>query len=221
MGIRIAAPQHVDDVAQRRAVERRDDANLAGQGRERPFPRGLEQPFGLEPPLELLEGQLAGTHPVRLQVLADDLVLALRFVDTQPATRDDAEAVLRREAQSARGRSEHHAFQLSAGILEREVQVAGAPALEIRELPVDPHVAVGRLEQFAHRGGQLGHREDPAVRWSWRRPGLVWGLGAWVVIVKRQIEEIRHGHVVTGRATSASTSSRVTLSGVISVARPD
>ena len=49
----------------------------AGSGRLR---RRIEEPFRLQLLLQLLERQLQRAEPVRLQVLADDLVLALRFV---------------------------------------------------------------------------------------------------------------------------------------------
>ena len=59
----IAAPQHLDDVAQRRAVERGDDADLARQRRQRPLARCVEQALGGEPLLELLEGELQRAEP--------------------------------------------------------------------------------------------------------------------------------------------------------------
>ena len=92
--VRMAAAQHLDDVAQRRAVERRHDADLARQRGQRPLARRVEEPFGLQLLLQLLERQLQRAEPVRLQVLADDLVLALRLVDAEPAARDDVQAVL-------------------------------------------------------------------------------------------------------------------------------
>ena len=77
----VAPAQHLDDVADRRAVERRDDADLARQRRQRPLARGVEQPFGLQPLLQLIERELQRAEPVRLEVLADQLIFALRLVD--------------------------------------------------------------------------------------------------------------------------------------------
>ena len=64
----------------------------AGSGRLR---RRIEQPFGRQPLLELLERELQRAEALRLQVLADELILALRVVDADASARDDAEAVLR------------------------------------------------------------------------------------------------------------------------------
>ena len=62
--------------------------------------------------LQLLEGELPGAEPFRLQVLAEQLILALRVVDADAAARDDPQAVLRLEAQPAQRRAEHHALDL-------------------------------------------------------------------------------------------------------------
>ena len=91
--IRIPSPEHLDDVPNRRAVERGHDPDLPGQRRERSFPRRLEQPFGLEPLLQLVERQLQRSKPLRLQVFADDLIFALGLVDRNLAACDDAQTV--------------------------------------------------------------------------------------------------------------------------------
>ena len=66
----------------------------AGSGRLR---AGVEQPFGLQPLLQLLERELQRAEPLRLEVLADELIFALRLVDRDPSARDDAQAVGRLE----------------------------------------------------------------------------------------------------------------------------
>ena len=105
----IAAVQHREDVANRRAVERGDHADLPRQHRQRPLARLIEQPFGGEPPLQLLERQLQRAQPARLERLADDLILALGVVDAHAAARDDVLAVLDLELEEPRRRAEHHA----------------------------------------------------------------------------------------------------------------
>ena len=80
-----APPQHLDDVADRGAVERGHDADLARQRGQRPLARRVEQPFGLQPLLQLIERELQRAETLRLQVLADELILALRLVDRQLA----------------------------------------------------------------------------------------------------------------------------------------
>ena len=134
----VAPAEHLDDVADRRAVERGDDADLARQRRQRPLARGVEQPFGLQPLLQLIEGELQRAEPLRLEVLADELIFALGLVDRDAAARDDVQAVVRLELQVAQRRAEHHALDLRAGVLQREVQVAGVPDAAVRELALDP-----------------------------------------------------------------------------------
>ena len=77
----VAAPQDLDDVANRRAVERGHDADLAGQRGQRTLARRVEQPLVLQPLLQLIERELQRAEAVGLEVLADQLILALRLVD--------------------------------------------------------------------------------------------------------------------------------------------
>ena len=88
--VRVPAAEHLDDVADRRAFERRDDPDFSRQRGQRPLPGGVEQPFALQALLELIEGELQRPESVRLEVLAHELILALGLVDRDPAARDDA-----------------------------------------------------------------------------------------------------------------------------------
>ena len=58
LGTGVAAPEHLEDVADGGAVERGDDANLAGECRQRPLPCGVEETFVLKP------GSSAARRPV-------------------------------------------------------------------------------------------------------------------------------------------------------------
>jgi hypothetical protein len=62
--------------------------------------------------------------PVRLEVLAYELILALRFVEAEPRACDDVQAVLRGEPQVPARRSEHDGLDLCAAVLQREVTMA-------------------------------------------------------------------------------------------------
>ena len=151
MRVRIAAAEHLDDVANRRAVERCDDADLAGQRRQRPLARGVEQPFCLQPLLQLIEGELQRAEPVRLQVLADELILALRLVHRDASARHDAQAVGRLELQIAQRGPENDAANLRAGVLQGEVQMPGVPDPAVGELAFDPDFEELGFEQVANR----------------------------------------------------------------------
>ena len=131
----------------------------AGSGTLAPL---VEQPLAREPLLELVEGELPRAEALGLEVLADDLIFALRVVDADAAARDDAQAVLRLEAQVAKGRAEHHALDLRVGVLEREVHVPGVPHAAIRQLAFDPDFEEALLEQRADAAGQLRDGQDAA-----------------------------------------------------------
>ena len=81
----------------------------AGSGRLR---AASNSPSVLQPLLQLLEGELQRAEAVRLEVLADELILALRLVDRHAPARDDAQAVGRLEFQIAQRRSEDHRLDL-------------------------------------------------------------------------------------------------------------
>src|SRR3954471_4174436 len=140
MRVRVAAPEHLDDVPDRRAIERGDDSDLPRQRREPAFARRVEEPLGLEFLLQLRERELKRAKAMRLEVLADDLVFALRVVDADAAAGDDAQTVLRLEFQVADRRAEHHGLDLRATVLQREVQMASVPQPAVRDFPLDPDV---------------------------------------------------------------------------------
>ena len=153
MRVGVPPAEHVDDVANRSAFERRDDADLAGQRRQRPLARGVEKTLLLQPLLELIEGELQRAEPVRLQVLAHELILALRLVDRDASARDDAQAVGRLEFQISQRRTEDDATHLRTRILQREVQVPGVPHPAVRELAFDPD-----LEELGFQAGRESRR---------------------------------------------------------------
>ena len=99
----MAAGEDLDDIAERRSGERRDDADLRRQRRQRPLARKIEEALGLELLLQLLERQLQRAETLRLKVVAEQLILALRLVDGQPPARHHAQSVFGLELQIAHG----------------------------------------------------------------------------------------------------------------------
>ena len=87
----IPAAQHLDDVANRRAVERRHDADLARQRRQRTLARRVEQPFGLQPLLQLIERELQRAEARAARG-------ARRRADTRPSARRPRSCRARRRA---------------------------------------------------------------------------------------------------------------------------
>ena len=74
---------------------------LRGSDGKRALARRVEQSLGLQPALQLIEGELQRAEPVRLHALADDLIFALRLVDAQASAHDDVQAVFGLELQRA------------------------------------------------------------------------------------------------------------------------
>ena len=113
----------------------------AGSGRLRAW---SNRPSSGELLLELLERLLQGAETLRLHVLADDLILALRVVDADLAARHDLQAVFRLELQVAHRGAEHHRLDLRRAVLEREVQVPGVPDAGVRESRLRPTRSAAR-----------------------------------------------------------------------------
>ncbi len=127
----------------------------AGRARLR---AGVEQPLFLEPLLQLIECELLRPEPVRLEMLADELVLALRLVHRNPSARDDPHTINRLELQIPQRRSEHEAAQLGGSVLQREIQMARRPDFAIGELALDPDLVELGFERVAQPDRQLGDR---------------------------------------------------------------
>ena len=70
-----------------------------GQGWDRPLTAGIEQPFGSQLGLQLLEGNLERASPFGLQMLGLKLQVAAFVVNGNSTAGDDLEAILRTKAQ--------------------------------------------------------------------------------------------------------------------------
>ena len=160
----MAAADDVEEVADDGAGGRGDDADGAGKGGQRALAFGVEEAFGLEPLLELLEGELQRAGADGLHGFGDELHLAALLVDADAAADQDVQAVFRAEAQQHGLAAEEHDGKLRVGVLEGEVDVAGGRGAEVGDLALDPDVAVLLLDQFADLADQFAHRPDAARR---------------------------------------------------------
>src|SRR5580704_7074266 len=95
------------------------------EARQRPLALEREQPFGLQASLQPLELALQGADTGLLQVLGDQLVLALGLVDADAAAHQHLGTGPRREAYERVLGAEHGAAQLRLAVLEGEVPVSG------------------------------------------------------------------------------------------------
>ena len=78
-----AALQHAQNVANRRARGRRDDADAQRQNWERLFARFVEEAFVLQTFFQLLEGELQSAEADRLDIRDIDLIFAAHVVDAE------------------------------------------------------------------------------------------------------------------------------------------
>ena len=99
-------------------------------------------------------------NPRRLERLDVELERALRLEHVHPPVGDDLEPGLRLERRPGPVVAEPHALELRAGVLEREVGVAGGRDRDPPDLALDPQVAqaVVGADAIADRPADLGHR---------------------------------------------------------------
>jgi hypothetical protein len=145
----------VDD----RAGLARHDADAPRQRRERTLPRDVEEALLRQLFLEreILLHQVA--EPRELRAQDDELVVAARTVDRDVAVERDLRAVLQSVARRAAlvRALEHHAGDLRAGVLEREVAVAGRILPPAADLAVHDDLRERRLQGLANALRQGGH----------------------------------------------------------------
>src|SRR5262249_43279011 len=162
MRVRVPASEHLDDVADRRALERGDDADLARQGRKRSFATDVEEAVLLQLLFQLFECELERAKSLWLHVLAVDLILAARLVDGDLPACDDVGTVHGFELQISQRRAEHEALQLRSVVLQREIEMAVVPDLAVGEFTFDPHLEQLTLEEISHTNGEVADRVNPS-----------------------------------------------------------
>ncbi len=158
-----AAAQDAHHVADGGSAGRSDQADAAGEKRQRLLAAGGEEAFGFEALLELLEGELQSTESDRFDVLDIDLVFAARFVDADGAAHGDVQAVFGAELHGAELILEADAADLGALVFERAIDVAGLRFVAVGDFARDPDVGEVAGEEIADLGGQLGDGESAAV----------------------------------------------------------
>ena len=158
----MAAADDVEEVANDGAGGRGDDADGAGKRGQRALAVGVEEAFGLEALLQLLEGELQRAGADGLHGFGDELHLAALLVDADAAADQHVQAVFRAEAEKHGLAAEEDDGQLGVGVLEGEVDVAGGRGTVVGDLALDPDVAVLLLDQFAHLRHQFADRPDAA-----------------------------------------------------------
>src|SRR5208282_2007509 len=158
-----AALEDAEDVADGRAGGRGDQPDAPRQQGQRLFARGIEQALGLEPLLQLLEGELEGAEANRLDLRDVHLILATKLVDAYGAAHGNFEAVLGAKFDSAQLVAKAGAADLGLLVLQREVDVAGLRRVGVGDFSLDPQVLELAFEQIADARGELAYRPDLAI----------------------------------------------------------
>jgi hypothetical protein len=140
----------VDDVAEGGSAGAGDDADAVGEGREWAFAGLIEEAFGGETALELLEGELECAFSARAHGLCDELEGATGLVDGDAAAEFHVHAVFGLKGQERGTAAEHDDGELGVAVFEGEVQVTGGGGTAVRDFAFDREEAgVGGFESLA------------------------------------------------------------------------
>src|SRR5690606_23634399 len=120
----------------------------------------VEQTLALQRLLQLHEAppQIAGARAAH--VLDAELELAARFVEARQRPDLDVIAIARHEVNVARPAAEHHAANLGARVLQREVPVPAGGPRDVRQFALYAHERHAAFEQACDRPIELRNGED-------------------------------------------------------------
>ena len=165
---RIATPDHVQDIVQRGALRRGDDADALRVARQRPLALSREQAFGFKLFFELFKGYLEGPGSLEFNARDAQLILSASLIHGDVPAEDYFASILEQRAVDLSFAPEKDATELRAGIFEREVNVAGALGAEVGNLAADPELGEFFLELAPNLKGELGNGKDFAelLRWE-------------------------------------------------------
>ena len=148
------ASEHVQDVPDRGSGRRRDDADVPREKRDRPLLCLVEEPFRGELRLQLLERELEGADPDRLDREPPDLELAGRRIEIEVAAHDHLEADFRTKFHAQQVGGENDRVQGAGLVLQREVAVS-SPLAPASDLSRHRHVPPRRAQNAGHLGQNL------------------------------------------------------------------
>jgi len=160
---REAALRDVQDVPDDGARGRGDNPDPRRKEGDGLFVRGVEEPFGLKPGFQLLEGDLQGARTLGLGVVQDELVLAAGPVYVHPRPAEDVHPILEIELERAGDGAEEHRPDLAFLILEGEVEMARRGPAEVRDLALDPELIEGGLQDVLDLPGELRDGQNLAA----------------------------------------------------------
>ena len=143
----------------------------AGKARQAAFEMLVEKSFIGESAFELLKGLLQGAGAVKVDGVDNQLVVASRFIDGDPAAADHMGPVLGNLRQITLLHFEQHRLDLGAGILEGEIEMAGIGFVQIGDFAGDADKGKSPLKQAADGAVELGDGQDLAIIHGFLRNG--------------------------------------------------
>ena len=173
-------------IAQRRRLQRGDDADAARQRRQGALARGVKQAFGCKLFLEPQELLKQGTRPGAPHRLDTQLVFAARLEQRHCRAHLDRITVLRLKRQRAGLAAPERAAHLGGGVLKREIQMPGGGACEAGNFAAHVDAPDTAFEQLARAAVQVRHRTGRVLRHAHARAGF------FHIRTAQQVNSFRH-----------------------------
>jgi hypothetical protein len=123
--------------------------------RQRTFCTAIEQAFVGELLLQAQEPLVERPEPGLAHRLHRELESPARLIERNERAHFDLRAVGRLPVERAEAAFEHHAIDLGAVVLEREVAVSGGCARQVGDLALHPHEGESPFQRIAHVAQQL------------------------------------------------------------------
>ena len=174
----------MQDVANDRAARRGDDTDDFRQERQIFFPLGREQALGGEALAAILEDLQQRPDAGKRDRIDDELVFRAAGISRQPPGADDLHAVFGLDRQADRGLAPAHRIERGVGVLQHEIAMTRAVALEPRDLAAHPDMRKILLDRALQCQRQLG---DGILRQVSSRGFAPGGRGVEWLIVHRPI----------------------------------
>ena len=155
--------QHVADSGARRGGDDPDPSREPGEW----FPMGgVEEAFRFQCSFHPLEGGEKSAVSRGTDLVDDDLMTSMSFVDGDSSMTLDPHSVLQSHRASKRVRTKHHAGQFCIPLGQCEIDVPGTGLAEIDDLPFHPGLTILGLQQLLDATRETRHRENGRGGWS-------------------------------------------------------
>src|SRR6266446_7450268 len=155
-----AAPQHIQNVTNRRTARGRHDSDSLRKFRQRSLAGRIEKSLGIEFAFERIELRLQNAQTDWLNDLDAELILSARFEDGNVSVNLDLRSISEWLSERSHGVSKNHASDLRPRVFQSEVLMTAGMQFVIGNFALHPDRAEPGFERTANAARQFGDGKD-------------------------------------------------------------